>query len=205
MASAIMFSAAMIGSTSATHSVPAELMWWDLNNDGLRQASEGDVVYDTAGNDWTSTKEARLSEALAEWRNSTSYDPTVGTSSHYVYVDGRAPSPCASSWPAGATAANCIAFTDRGSYRDIGDSDIFLNENALLFNYSDSFSPAAQGRFDAEGVFTHEAGHGIFLMDLYGASNCPTETTMCGVTDAYDSRYYRDLTSDDIDSANFVY
>lgn len=191
------------GSVMASHSVPSPLVWWDLDNDAVRDAAEGNVVYDPSGGAWTATKEARFSEAAAEWRNDTVYNPSVGVSAHDVYVDGTAPAGCP--WEAGAVGQNCLTVQVRATYIDITDSDISLNENALLFNYSDSQAPPAQGRWDAEGVWTHELGHGIFLNDLYGASNCPTETSMCGSGDHVQSYSLRNITSDDVSAATAVY
>jgi hypothetical protein len=98
----------------------------------------------------------------------------------------------------------CIATINRGSYFDIVDVDIFLNASNKPFHYWD-WHNLSYPKWDAEGIFTHELGHGIELVDLYG-SNCPPGPTMCGsISWIYDSYDLRVLTSDDINAANLVY
>lgn len=191
----------------ASHSVPGIPFFWDKDNDGIPESTDSVEYYQTAGTLWTTSRTDRLKAALGTWKNGTDWNPTYSCcSTNGVYIDGRELTDCFAVWSATAIAATCVESIDRGSYWDIFETDISLNEDHWNFSWSASEPPS--GFADAQGVLTHELGHGVFLIDLSGTGNCPPGPTMCGLITSQQLPYtmdLRSLTSDDVASANYVY
>ena len=191
----------------AMHSVPGWPVFWDKDSNGIPNSTDSVEYYQTAGTLWTSSKIQRLQAAISRWTNGTDWNPAYSCcSTNGVYINGATLPACFSSWNSASIAATCLSFTNRGSYGDIFDTDISLNE--VHWNFSWSASEPPSGFADAQGVSTHELGHGIFLLDLSGTANCPPGPTMCGVITSGQLPYTMDLrtlTSDDVSSANYLY
>ncbi len=197
---------------SAGHGANIPPRWWDLDNDGLGEASDSRISFRPSGGSWTTAKGNRLSEALAEWRNDTDFNPfrDDAGASNVVFVDGR--NPCSGTWAVdypNSYAVNCVVYVNRNPgtpiyYQDIGDSDIYFNMDPKWnWNYS-----TGGGGSSFVGVLTHELGHAVALKDLYGSA-CPVSGeslyTMCGTISQGDTVWLQTLTSDDINSANPIY
>lgn len=200
-----------VAMSSATHSIPSPVWWWDKDNDGLRESTEGTITYSPQGNLWTDAKKARFADAARAWRDNTSWDPLWGVATGQgVYVDGRLV--CGTDTWASAgqpPAANCVARTRKvnqkgTTYYDISDSDIYINL-LYVWHFGD-----AQGLIDVadyEGIMTHEVGHGISLVDLLTVASCGNPiVTMCGTgAIAGNGFVLRTLELGDIQAANTVY
>ena len=206
------FAAAAPSSALATHSIRTPPRWWDQDNDGVVDASDGNVVFfkagtgwgpDGQGNDWG----ARLDEALGVWRNGTDYDPVSGSPTvNVIYVNGQVAN--GGSFSPGPVAITHTYKINRGTYEDIYDTDISFNTNAFLFwtqPGTPSVGCSSLGCYSGRGVLVHELGHTAGLKDLYDA-NCPPGPTMCGTADTTtDSDRLFSLTTDDINAADSLY
>ena len=194
---------------SATHSVPHDPeVFWDNDVDGIAEASDSIVRYQKGGGGWTTAKTNRVTEAFATWNNNTDFNPSlVASSVNVIYIDGSPAVACGwQDWsepPPGTIAVNCVKYTIRGSYYQITNSKIYLNE--VQYSFSWATGTPASGLFDGRGIVTHETGHSVLLVDLYGAGNCPPGPTMCGLVGKPESYNLRSLTTDDISAANSVY
>lgn len=212
------------GGAFANHSLPAAQglipIWWDKDDDQVVDATDGDIGYCSTGTGWTQTAKDRLSEATAAWRNSSDWDPTIGSSQcgHYVHKDGSVPNPPGDTWaemdppnPLAVTQTTCTVRNPGTpqAFCDIGDVNVWVNWNNHDFSLSQNCTGIqCSTLFSLRGVLTHEIGHGIFLLDLYGTADCDTGSqthTMCGAVSEAQSWFQDDLTSDDISSANAVY
>jgi hypothetical protein len=189
--------------TLASHSVPSPRWFWDKDDDGIAESTDSVEYYQTAGTLWTTAKIDRLKAALNTWKNGTDWNPTYSCcSTNGVYINGSAG--CLGSWPAGVLGVTCRVAQNKGSYYRLLETDIYLNTVGFTFSWIVEEPPPNQA--DAQGVLTHEIGHGIRLIDLYGSSNCPPGPTMCGdVVSLPYTMNYRSLASDDISAANTVY
>jgi hypothetical protein len=218
----------------ATHSLPGVPTYWDTDNDG---GPNPNITYHPANSGslipWNSTKTARLGEAMGAWNNGTQYNPILNTvpmgagcsadtSCHGVYLDTGPCGGTAGDWSPGTLAVTCRKFTskkdplDNTTYYDIYDMDIYLwmtgtgqgGSQPVTWSFAATAPiPMTNGVFDARGIFTHETGHTIRLIDLYSAScNHGTSVyTMCGEVSEDESVYQRSLQTDDINAANAVY
>lgn len=173
------------GSARATHSVPSPLWWWDNDNDGIRDVEEGQRSFQKIGPGWTQAKQDRAAEAAFAWRAVTTWKPVVTSDAQVATIRVDGVHPCAS-WEPGDLAATCILrapkydrFGER--YYDIYDADIGFNLAGISWNYG--LRQPGPGQLDFRGVLTHELGHAVLLLDLYGSA-CgadPTDPhTMCG-------------------------
>jgi len=84
------------------------------------------------------------------------------------------------------------------------DLNIML-ENDVEFNDYYSWSTAAgcpAGRYDVQGIATHELGHALGLLDLYGTAD--SEKTMYGISSTGETKK-RTLEPDDIDGIKYIY
>jgi hypothetical protein len=196
----------MVGSVSASHSLPADPHYWDCNNDG--SADDGCVKGYKAGTGWTSNHNDDFDWAFAEWSSETDFDPQSHTSGQAVYIDDRA-IPCLppsyapdGHWPDTAVLA-CVKVTKTwrlDSYYDIGSSKTYMNY--LVPWWIQLYGPPSPGTFSFTGVLTHELGHWVRLVDL---APCPVGPTMCGSVTASQSFALASLENDDINAANSVY
>jgi hypothetical protein len=193
------FGAFQVGLVQANHSLPPFPIFWDVDNDGVAEAADSAPAFQKLGNLWNATKEARFTEALAEWKNDTDFNPVkVASAVNGVRIDGAVPY-CEENWDSVTVAVNCVAYTVRAWGWDIHKSTVYLNEVHFNFSYDDD--PPGPGLYDGAGVITHELGHAVLLLDLA----CTPGPTMCGSTSAAQSFHLRSLDADDISGANSVY
>lgn len=218
VAAALILMAALAHPVAASHSIPATLQWWDLNNDGRRQATEGDRAFQRIGGSWTTDKTNGTSAAAQAWRDFSSWNPTIVTTTTVASVRVDGVHPCGS-WSSGSVAITCFGWSLKTDafgdpYYDIFDVDIGidLTPAGQSWNY-DSGVPTS-GEYDFRGVLAHEIGHGISLDDEYGSADCRIDLgaayviTMCGSGELLlgsISQNLRSLESDDIQAANFIY
>lgn len=203
----VALSVILAGSANANHSVPNPRHFYDEDNDGIAEASDSDPAFQKLGNGWDIPKEQRYKESLDAWRLNTDFNPTLAVAAvNGLYVDGRNPVNCTTmTWaqlgnPAGVTCQNEDFIVN---HFDIIQSWVYLNTGIGVWWTGVSNAPA--GQVDLRGVMTHELGHTVLLLDLYGGGNCPPGPTMCGSVTVDQTSALRSLASDDIGAANLVY
>lgn len=202
----------------AGHSVPNPKIWWDVDDDGIVDLTDGDRWILRVGLQWNASKETSADLAADAWRDNSDFDPSFTTSTFSVAtirVDGQFPnSACGSGFSDGDVMVTCTRFDIEATFWDIFDSDIGVDltpgvGGGLVWEWA-NVAPGP-GEISFRGVATHEIGHVLLLNDLYGGTDCDaTPTTMCGAANAgVDvgalTWELRTLASDDISSANSVY
>jgi hypothetical protein len=217
----------------AVSELPNTPTFWDVGNDSI---PDPDVTFRLASRDpnnfpWITNHVSRATGAFDTWY-ATDYSPTINvsvtdiscaasTTCHGVFFDTGPCGTAASNWPPYVLAVTCTLYTARqdvDGYRwdDLYDADIFLwttgtGQNGAQpanFLWTSNFPlPPAPGNFDAQGIYTHELGHTVYLKDVSDA-NCnhgANVLTMCGHSTETDSVYQRTLESDDLYAVNSVY
>jgi hypothetical protein len=203
----LLVQAAIPASVSAHHS--ASIKRWDVDNDGVWEASDSIVAYSQGGVAWTTQKINRVTEAIQRWSSQTDWNPWFSSSpvSHKVWVDGSAPSGhsvCDVTWSQiDDVATTCNDMINKGSWIRIIDSDTFLDSTHTSFDWGTTSNSNYSGR----GVVTHEIGHGAHLIDVNWANCDPFGEliTMCGTAGGTQTWGLYTLTADDINSANDMY
>jgi hypothetical protein len=130
---------------------------------------------------WTSP----LAYAMSAWNGASSpFYFNVGYSGHQVK--------CANSGNNGKVAVTTIS----RSGSQITDCDITFN---TYYPWSTS---GGAGAYDVQNVTTHELGHWLTLLDLYGGGD--TEKTMYGYVSTGETKK-RTLETDDLNGINYIY
>lgn len=143
---------------------PGEYVEYYINEDGCADIPQNqDTFYaiEQGFKEWTDDPASFVN---FNYRTTCPYDPTVGNDDH-----------------------NVIGFKDMGDtgwlavtlYGIDGDR---ISEVDIVFNDNYTWSATGEeGKYDVQSVATHEAGHWLFLEDLYSSTN--SEQTMYGYVD----------------------
>lgn len=211
MAYLVGFAAAAPRDALASHSIPSPRWWWDHNDNFVVDSTDGEPGYKKSGTGWGPDAQgndfgARFNEAIAVWKNNTDFDPKVVTTGvNDAWVDGRYIG--GGPWPDGVFAQMERFAHNRGTFFDLYEQNLYVNTVDFLW-WRQPGAPSASCSswcFSARGLFVHELGHGVRLVDLSGA-NCPPGPTMCvSVSNPVDMDKYFSLATDDINGANAVY
>lgn len=149
-----------------------------------------------------------MSDAIGYWSDQTDFNPvwdgSNGTSANRVYVDVDSVPWCPhSGFQVAIVCKNYTVVYDQFgevSYYDLWEQDVFLNEALYVFNFTNEGPPSGSGSYDAEGIFTHESGHLVRLVDL----SCFPGPTMCNTVESPEDTYLlRSLWIDDCKGANY--
>jgi len=205
------------GPVRANHMLSNPPMIWDADNNGIADTTGPKI--DADGGGWNQTKLDRLNEATDEWNTDTQFNPTreFGTGPNKVYIDGTFDGACGTP-PSGALAVTCVHYTNKTTqggftYRDISQAITgFAILGSPFFWWYGLAHSGDENSVDFGGVITHEIGHWVHLIDVYG-SGCNYGTsmyTMCGApqngsTIDDDTWRQRGLTTHDITAANTLY
>jgi len=166
-----------------------------------------DFKMNSAGTPDCSGELTQLQNSLDTWTDVTNcdfeFDYTGTTSAHSLSVDGTN----AMFWHetsdlpegGGYIAVNRSWFTWNGSagWWYVFDSDILFN--GYDYTWSDS---GQAGKFDVANIATHELGHTLMLLDLYGGADA--QKTMYGYASPGETKK-RSLHSDDIAGIRYLF
>lgn len=126
--------------------------------------------------------------APTDWENNNGININVWCESSWASVTGTG---------SGTIAICAYWYSYNSSTCWLTDTDIIYNGE----NYTWSSSGEA-GKMDVQNIATHETGHSLVLLDLYGGSD--TEKTMYGYCSTGETKKHT-LHQDDIDGARALY
>ncbi len=111
-----------------------------------------------------------------------------------------------------SAAQNTLSYSSLGSsgpialsYPDVNQNTGYLTRCTITFNSDYSWSTSSGGTtgcYDVQSIATHEFGHWLRLLDLYGSAD--TEKTMYGYANTKETKK-RSLDSDDIAGIRSIY